>query len=366
MSLRVRPVRRGWVVRERVPGPDVDEFAEPGQVIGALARAPHGTLLAVQHPHRTPAALAAGTGLLDALPHARAELAALIRRAYTEVTNVVAPYRVDGPDGTACGLLCLVDPDGIEHTEDVYPDVVAERGQVLASLGIATSAAMLVPITPHDGLTDLVLGMTGEPAVSLVDSGGRRHWVWLVGPGESQQRFLEAAGAHPLLVADGNHRVAAAREAGLAGLLALVTSGPGLRVGPIHRAIVGTGFGTSDLVSAWERVGLTVSSLPYVVDPEPGVVVVRCADAVLRVELPAGQGIDHAVVESVLLGEALGLDPESPCVRAVVDPSVEAEAVLLIAPVPLREVLAGTKMPRKSTYFTPKPRSGLLLADLSP
>ena len=153
MSLRVRPVRRGWVVRERVPGPDVDEFAEPGQVIGALARAPHGTLLAVQHPHRTPAALAAGTGLLDALPHARSELAALIRRAYTEVTDVVAPYRVDGPDGTACGLLCLVDPDGIAHTEDVYPDVVAERGQVLASLGIATSAAMLVPITPHDGLT---------------------------------------------------------------------------------------------------------------------------------------------------------------------------------------------------------------------
>ncbi|WP_434447761.1 DUF1015 family protein [Lentzea sp. E54] len=376
MSPRVRPVRRGWVVRDRVPGPDVDEFAEPGQVIGALARAPHGTLLAVQHPHRTPAALAAGTGLLDALPHARAELAVLIRRAYREVTDVVAPYRVDGPDGTACGLLCLVDPDAIAHTEDVYPDVVAERGRVLASLGIATSAAMLVPNTGlnssganssgHDGLTELVLGMTEEPAVSLVDSGGRRHWVWLVGPGARQEAFLAAAGAHPLLVADGNHRVAAAREAGLSGLLALITSGPGLRVGPIHRAIAGTGLGAADLVTAWERVGLTVSSLPYVVDPSPGVVVVRCPDEVLRVELPAGQGIDHAVVESLLLGEALGLDPESSGVRAVVDPSVEAEAVLLIAPVPLREVLEGKKMPRKSTYFTPKPRSGLLLADLSP
>jgi len=53
-------------------------------------------------------------------------------------------------------------------------------------------------------------------------------------------------------------------------------------------------------------------------------------------------------------------------VRPVVDTSVEAEAVLLIAPVPLNEVLAGVKMPRKSTYFTPKPRSGLLLADLHP
>ncbi len=366
MLLPVRPVRRGWVVRDRVPGPDVDEFAEPGQVVGALARAPHGTLLAVQHPHRTPQALAAGTGLIEALPAARAELAVLIRRAYREVTDVVAPYRVDGPDGTACGLLCLVDPDAIAHTEDVYPDVVAERGEVLASLGIATSAAMLVPMTPHDGLTELVLGMTGEPAVSLVDSGGRRHWVWLVGPGERQDAFLRAAGAHRLLVADGNHRVAAARQAGLAGLLALVTAGPGLRVGPIHRAVVGTGLGTAELVTAWERVGLRVDELPFVTDPRPGVVVVRTPDAVLRVELPAGQGIDHAVVESLLLHRALGLDPESPRVKAVVDPRVEAEAVLLIAPVPLDEVLAGAKMPRKSTYFTPKPRSGLLLADLTP
>lgn len=351
-------------MRDRVPGPDVDEFAESSQVIEALARSPHGTLLAVQHPHRTPAALAAGTGLLDALPHARAELAALIRRAYREVADVVAPYRVDGPDGTACGLLCLVNPDSIAHTEDVYPAVVEERGQVLASLGIATSAAMLLPVTPHDALTPLVLGMRDEPAASVVDSGGRRHWLWLVGPGPSQDAFVAAAGAHPLLVADGNHRVAAARSAGLSGLLALVTSGPGLRVGPIHRALSGTGLAAADLVSAWRRAGLDVTSLPHVVDPEPGVVVVRCADDVLRVRLPQGRGIDHAVVESLLLESALGLDPESPFVRPAVDPSVDAEAVLLIAPVPMREVLAGTKMPRKSTYFTPKPRSGLLLADL--
>jgi uncharacterized protein (DUF1015 family) len=42
--------------------------------------------------------------------------------------------------------------------------------------------------------------------------------------------------------------------------------------------------------------------------------------------------------------------------------------VLQLAPVPFADVLAvhrqGRRMPRKSTYFTPKPRSGLLLADL--
>lgn len=369
MTSWVRPIRHGWVVRERVPGPDVDEFAEPDQVIAALARAPHGTLLAVQHPHRTPAAIARGTGLLEALPSARAELAVLRRRAYREVFDVVAPYRVDGPDGTACGLLCVVDPEAVGHTEDVYPDVVAERASVLSGLGCATSAAMLLPMDPSDALTPLVLGLPDEPAVSLVDSDGRRHWVWIVGPGALQDELLAAAGTHRLLVADGNHRVAAARAAGLSGLLALVTSGPGLRVGPIHRALVGTGLSSADLAGKWRAEGLTVDTLPYVRDPEPGVVVVRCPDEVLRVELPPKElnpdnGIDHEVVESVLLDKALGLDPESPLVRPVVDPTVEADAVLLIAPVPLAHVLSGAKMPRKSTYFTPKPRSGLLLADL--
>ncbi|HEV2780421.1 MAG TPA: DUF1015 domain-containing protein, partial [Actinophytocola sp.] len=46
----------------------------------------------------------------------------------------------------------------------------------------------------------------------------------------------------------------------------------------------------------------------------------------------------------------------------------DADAVIMLAPVPFDDVLAahraGRRMPRKSTFFTPKPRSGLVLADL--
>jgi hypothetical protein len=378
----LQPVRRGWVVRDRVPGPDVDEFAEPDRVVGALAGPDggRGTLLAVQHPHRTPASLAAGLSLVDALPVARAALADLLRQSYRPVADVVAPYWVDGPDGTACGLLCMVDPaavdaDGISrvrHSEQVYPEVVAERARVLAGLGVATSAAMLVPVASHDELTALVTDrFVDEPAVSLVDSAGRRHRLWLVGPGPEQDALLAAAGAHPLLVADGNHRVAAAAAAGLSGLLALITAGPALRIGPIHRALVGTGLTADDLATAWRDVGLRVDDLDVFEPPVPGVVVVVSGDRILRVELPP-HGIDHAAVESVLLEQALGLDPECPRVRPVTEDrwrSMDADAVLLVAPVPLADVLAvhaaGERMPRKSTYFTPKPRSGLLLADLA-
>jgi len=384
MTDRVRAVRSGWVVRDRVPGPDVDEFAEPERVVEALAATRNGTLLAVQHPHRTPSALAAGLGLLDALPAARAELAYLCRTAYRQVTDVVAPYRVDGPDGTAYGLLCMVDPAAVGHTEDVYPDVVAERARVLSGLGCATSAALLVPV-PEDTsgqparrpgrgvagpseLTRLVAEVAEEPAVSVVDPGGRRHWLWLVGPGCRQDALLAAAGAHPLMVADGNHRVAAAAAAGLTGLLALVAAGPDLRVGPIHRALVGTGLGLDALASAWRGLGLRVAEADASARPSPGAVVAVSGARALRVELPSA-GVDHAFVESHLLERALGLDPESPHVRPVTGGvPLDADALLLIAPVPVADVLAvhaaGGRMPRKSTYFTPKPRSGLLLADL--
>ncbi|WP_433270594.1 DUF1015 family protein [Actinosynnema sp. CS-041913] len=384
MTVRVRAVRSGWVVRDRVPGPDVDEFAEPERVVEALAATRNGTLLAVQHPHRTPSALAAGLSLLDALPKARAELTVLCRTAYRPVSDVVAPYRVDGPDGTAYGLLCLADPAAVGHTEEVYPDVVAERARVLAGLGCVTSAALLVPVPadhlawptrrPGRGvaepseLTRLVAEVDDEPAVSMVDPSGRRHWLWLVGPGHRQDALLAAAGAHPLMVADGNHRVAAAAAAGLTGLLALVAAGPDLRVGPIHRALVGTGLTVDELAAAWRGIGLRVDAVDVSVRPSPGVVVAVAGARALRVELPSS-GVDHAFVEAELLERALGLDPESPHVRPVTNGvPLDADALLLIAPVPVADVLAvhaaGGRMPRKSTYFTPKPRSGLLLADL--
>jgi hypothetical protein len=203
-----------------------------------------------------------------------------------------------------------------------------------------------------------------------VDSSGRRHRLWLLGPGPARERVLAEAAANPLMVADGNHRVAAAAEAGLTGMLALVTAGPGLRIGAFHRVLTGTGLTAADLLAAWRAHGFEVRETDHADPPErPGTIVARCPQGTLVVTLPAG--MDHAVVEERLLREALGIDPEGRHVRPLPGdrtPPSTADAVLLLAPVPLADVLAvhaaGGRMSRKSTYFTPKPRSGLLLAGL--
>jgi Protein of unknown function (DUF1015) len=388
----VQVIRRGWVIADGVPGPDVDEFAETTEVVAALA-GPYGggdTLLAVQHPHRTPPALARGLSLADALPAARQALDRLRTSAYRPVVDVLAPYRVDGPDGVAVGVLCLVDPaavDGhgmswVRHSEEVYPQVVIERVAVLTGLGCATSAAMLVPVRGGDQLTAAVLGSIdalGAPTVSSIDSGGRTHRLWLLGRGTGQDAVLAMLARGPLLVADGNHRLAAAAASDRSSLLALVTGGPALRIGAIHRALVGTGLSADALAQAWRGVGLAVGKVRELGPPaRPGSVVVRASGADLLVTLPEPEPgepvprIDHGLVERVLLADALGIDPEGPQVGALpaghpVGPHVDA--VLQLAPVPFADVLAvyrqGRRMPRKSTYFTPKPRSGLLLADLA-
>lgn len=385
----IRPLRTGWVVRGAVPGPNVDEFAEAEQVIDALA--PPGaaaSLLAVQHPHRTPEAIVSGLTLPDALPAARSVLDRLLGTAYREVSDVVAPYRVSGPDGTALGVLCLVDPDSVAATgarqirqgEQVYPEVVADRATVLSGLGVATSAAMLVPISAGDSLTEALehaCAKLGLPEVSIVDSVGRSHELWLLGPGALTDEVLAAARGASLMVADGNHRMAAATHAGLGGLLALVTAGPDLRVGPIHRALVGVEFSVDDLAAAWRGIGLKIVDNVAAVPPKhPGWITAVVGGHAMRVRLPQPRPdeprprIDHDVVERILVGEVLGVDRDSAALRPfTADPPRGASVLLLIPAIPFDDVLAvhadGRQMPRKSTYFTPKPRSGLLLADLT-
>ena len=103
------------------------------------------------------------------------------------------------------------------------------------------------------------------------------------------------------------------------------------------------------------------------------------------VTLPAAGGtvvdrLDHAVVERVLIRDVLGLDPGDKSIGYVggdypaswlaseVDEG-RAVAAILIAPVHVDDFvevnLARLKMPRKSTWFTPKARTGLVLADVS-
>src|SRR5690606_6644754 len=132
-------------------------------------------------------------------------------------------------------------------------------------------------------------------------------------------------------------------------------------------------------------LGATVRDLPEPGLPEPGTTVLYAEGRAWAVVLPVAEDesavdrLDHALVERHLLGRVLGLDPGDPDVRYIggdypvswlreqVDTGAAALAVI-IAPVRVEDFvavnLARQKMPRKSTWFTPKARAGLVLAEL--
>jgi uncharacterized protein (DUF1015 family) len=120
--------------------------------------------------------------------------------------------------------------------------------------------------------------------------------------------------------------------------------------------------------------------------PVKGTIELYVGDRTFAVRLPVDknlpdvENLDHALVERELLGDVLGLDPgdkrisyiggdyPAEWLRGEVDAG-NAEMAVLIAPVTVDDFVAVNlerqKLPRKSTWFTPKARGGLVLAQLS-
>ena len=132
--------------------------------------------------------------------------------------------------------------------------------------------------------------------------------------------------------------------------------------------------------------GAEVTELSGPADP-PGGAVVHLYDGRrwYAVRLPvdpqaeAVDNLDHALVERVLIRQAFELEPGDKRMTYVggdyptswlvgeVDAG-RAQLAVVIAPVTVADFvavnLARHKMPRKSTWFTPKVRAGLVLAEL--
>jgi uncharacterized protein (DUF1015 family) len=187
------------------------------------------------------------------------------------------------------------------------------------------------------------------------------------------------------VVADGNHRSLAAQTAGLPRFLAVITTPASVTIQPYNRLI--SEVAGADVPAGLRDAGAGVHELAEVAAPtgrgtvvcyQPG----RAYAVTLPVDpaLPEVENLDHALVERALLGQVLELEPGDKRITYVggdypaswlvgeVDAG-RAELAVLIAPVTVPDFvgvnLARQKLPRKSTWFTPKARAGLVVAQLS-
>lgn len=401
------PIARAWITTagSGTGAQNYDEFADEAEITEIIRANPHSAL-AVEMPHCAPENV--GRGFAASLPEAAARLArAKEEGRYTPAEQAVVLYRISSGDGSsgageppAYGMFCMVDtgqisanstePGLVIRNEDVFIEKVHERVALARATGHLLSPVLLLQTTDDAALHDALAGAcaaAGAPVATDVDQAGRTHAVWVLPRGPEQDQLLSLASAGELVVADGNHRSLAAQLGELPRFLAVITTPSSVRIQPYNRLVTELTIGFDELLRRLAAAGARVTAQPGppAVPARAGTVQLYHAGRTYSVDLPPAEGasvvenLDHALVERVLLREALGLDPGDKRITYVggdypagwlageVD-AARAELAILIAPVSVADFvavnLARLKMPRKSTWFTPKARAGLVLAEL--
>ncbi|KAB1913931.1 DUF1015 family protein [Micromonospora sp. AMSO31t] len=394
----VHPIARAWITTGGTGAQNYDEFADDAEITAIVEANPHSAL-GIEMPHRAPGSL--GKSFLDALPDAVARLAeAKADGSYTPAEHVVVLYRISAPgEESAYGLFAMVDTDQIStradepglviRNEDVFIAKVRERVALAEALGHLLSPVLLLQTGRGDELHAALTAATesaGVPAATDVDQAGRTHAIWLLGPGPAQDELTALAGGGELVVADGNHRSLAAQTGGFPRFLSVITTPASVAIQPYNRLVSELTTTPDELLDRLRAAGAEITPVagPVGVPATGGAVHLHLAGQGYAVRLPhVGGGrlenLDHALVERLVLRDALGLDPGDKRITYVggdypaswltgeVDAG-RAELAVLVAPVTVDDFvavnLAREKMPRKSTWFTPKARAGLVVAEL--
>ncbi|MFD6754561.1 DUF1015 family protein [Micromonospora gifhornensis] len=394
----VHPITRAWITTGGTGAQNYDEFADDAEITAIIEANPHSAL-GIEMPHRAPESLGKTFG--DALPDAVTRLAeAKADGSYTPAEQVVVLYRITAPgEEPAYGIFAMVDTDQIStradepglviRNEDVFIAKVRERVALAEALGHLLSPVLLLQTGRGDELHAALARATdaaGAPAATDTDQAGRTHAIWLLGPGPEQDELTALAAGGELVVADGNHRSLAAQTGGFRRFLAVVTTPASVAIQPYNRLVSELPTTPDELLDRLRAAGaqITATDGPAQVPATGGSVVLQLPGQAYDVTLPhiganRLENLDHALVERLLLREALGLDPGDKRITYVggdypaswLTSEVEAgraELAILIAPVTVDDFvavnLAREKMPRKSTWFTPKARGGLVVAEL--
>jgi uncharacterized protein (DUF1015 family) len=259
-------------------------------------------------------------------------------------------------------------------------------------------------LSPAAGLTDLLEAEAGELLAECVDGEGVRHRLRAVD--RDTTRITDAVRAAPLMIADGHHRfetacayrdelVAAGHvDPGADRIMTFVVelSEDELCVRPIHRVL--SGLGRADLRSALTRTfdvtdaGANtpdgVASLRHRMAAGGGLGLVDAGglallaprlgaldDALAPVEEPL-RAVDATLFEVAVqpqlpAGAEVGYRADAAVVASLVEKGA-ADAAVLLRPVTVPQIreaaLAGVRMPQKTTFFHPKPRTGMVFRSL--
>jgi uncharacterized protein (DUF1015 family) len=277
--------------------------------------------------------------------------------------------------------------DVVPHEETQHKHR-ADRLALLDSTG--ANFDPIIALSPARDLGDLLVP-SGVSRLDFREPDGSRHRLYDVTEPGHVAAIERSVAAHPVAIADGHHRYTTSlgyRETRDAShgpgpwdaIMAFVApaEGSGLTIGPYHRVLRPFDFDPGLVAPAFG-----VTEAPPAAPDAPGSLVIVAGDATYRLDprpealedLPEPWRAASAAVARELLYPLLGVDEEGADYAADAEEAVSAAAsgrgvALLVAPVTEEAVGAagerGLRFPTKSTYFTPKPRAGLVMRCFEP
>jgi uncharacterized protein (DUF1015 family) len=296
-------------------------------------------------------------------------------------------FRMDGEPHRIRGLICAMELEdwggAVRPHERTMPGPVEDRLRLLRATRTNLSAIYGTIAGPCPRLAGLLAEASGEPAPwNATDEDGVEHRMWRVAiPPELVHRLAD----EPLLIADGHHRYTTAlayrderRATEGTGpwdrVLTLVVDAGSedVRVLPYHRVVLRgsvpvAGRRVADLDELMR--GLRDDRLQYAtVAVEDGRLVHRLAE--LAGTPPTVSALHEQILGSDLRpGRDVRFTPDAGAAVAAVRDGDAVAAYLLPPTTPERigDVIArGDRLPQKSTFFWPKPRTGMVIRPLDP
>lgn len=373
----------------------VDLMVVSGAVAAEVAIPPFDSLTAAE---RHDEAVRHPLSFLNALPEADTETALEaaargLERLVTDGAFVPAPtgfhiYRLSDGSGRLTGVVGglsmedVLDGRVLPH-EDIRPARVAALRRYQERVETVSSPVAMT-FRAGQAVSEAIAAVTtGSPDLSFESFDGLVQEVWHVSDGDALGRALADVSA--LYITDGHHRVAAAAERHREGypgadhLLVVAFPADELHLHAFHRVVTPV-IDVAPLLEGLSRFGLGHVPTGKVVPTEPGWCGVVLGDQSYRFRLPDGEEdlpgrLDPNRLQDAVLAPLLGVDdpardprlepvPGTVPIETVME-RARAGAAFFLSPVAMDDFLLvsdmGATMPPKSTYFSPKPRSGVFL-----
>lgn len=346
----------------------------------------------------------------DLAPGEHADNDELLRRGAETLTRILdagafaptpAPalyaYRLVYGDHRQTGVVGALDIDGLRDGrvlthENVRPERATLLGRHLDVVG-ATSSPIALTHEPDPRIREILENATGRPPHVDHVVEGVQHLIWPLTPAESDE-VADRLATTPVYVTDGHHRSAAALAAAdahpgeepFARTLGVLFPADELRVEAFHRRAADVDLRTADELRASLS---TVGTVTAVDDATAAMPTTRGEIGVYHhgewtklvldpLERPSAlASLDVERLRRDVIGHVLGIDElaADSGVDYVPGPAGVGEVVtrcdadglfgFIVHPTDINDLMevaaAGDLMPPKSSYFAPKPRSGVFL-----